>query len=295
MQTIISSDSIDMRAKILSKCDEKELQKASLDHIHIGGRPPPIVLIVGPCRTGTTALSNVLIRSGLHGYMQPIKSMRRAIEEGDIPVDFSVEDGHAPIISKETLGAKTAAEFFDPLKTLIAAGYPKESIHLIGMMREPRATLGSWVKMWGKILFDGFTKSFNMTQEIMDNAEGSGIASITHYVHEAISTAPPAVVIGKLLDRLEGYGCEVRDRSDRAVDWREGSVFGDQNKAVTFFDKPPDKFIEGVRTYGGYQYRSLIPNLSPLHDAALRSEGLYSKYNEFASKCERDLGLDILE
>ena len=183
--------------------DQEKSFEGTLDRIHIPENPPNLVLIAGPCRSGTTALGNVFAHAGYITYMQPIKSIRRAIEEGtDVP-EFNVEEGQKTIVSKETYGAKTESEYFDPVNILIKAGYPKERIHLIAMMREPASTLTSWSWMWDEVLIEGFIRSYNQTDAVLKNARSLGI-STTSYVHEVIRDNSSVLVIEKLFNRIFG-------------------------------------------------------------------------------------------
>lgn len=277
-----------MKQKILKTNRSQEIDKVVLRHIHVPANPPELILVVGPCRTGTTALGNVFARLGLISYMQPIKSMRRAVEEGAPIVDWTIDKEAKVVFSKETLGAKTEAEFFDPVAELLKVGYPAKKIHLIGTCREPRATLGSWVQMWGNVPMSGFVESYKLIEKIMKRSQKLGVRT-THYVQEAIGTNNPDLVLDRLFKRssLKAGG--------HAADWKGGAVFGQDDSKAVFFDRPPDRFVAGVKESQSYHFKLLISQLTAGQDAALRKEGIYEIYSRFAKKCEEDLGITILE
>src|SRR3989344_735260 len=91
--------------------------------------PPRLIVIVGPCRTGTTALANVFSKAGLTVYMQPVKSAGRAKESKQEIIPWRMKEEYIAVV-KETLGAKIEAEFFDPVEILLNLGYPKEKLIL---------------------------------------------------------------------------------------------------------------------------------------------------------------------
>ncbi|MFH1967912.1 MAG: hypothetical protein ABIJ84_00830, partial [bacterium] len=53
-------------------------------------QPPKLILICGPCRVGTTALSVVFAGAGIEAHMQPIKSARRARQTGEDVVSWNI-------------------------------------------------------------------------------------------------------------------------------------------------------------------------------------------------------------
>lgn len=261
--------------------------EGELDRIHIPDNPPSLILIAGPCRSGTTALGNVFAHAGYISYMQPIKSIRRAIEEGTEVPEFKIDASQTVIVSKETFGAKTESEYFDPVEILLKAGYPKEKIHLIMMMREPASTLTSWTWMWDEVLMDGFIRSYRESDGILRNAKALGVAT-TSYVHEAIRDNSSGLVVERLFNRTFG-NVEVANSS---VDWSKGPNF-ESDKKVRFFDEPPERFVHAVKTWGGYEYRALKSELLLNEVVKLKEEGIFKIYNDFLQRCKLDLGIDI--
>lgn len=276
-----------MDKDIGSKISRNEFEEV-FRHISIPRNPPHMVLIAGPCRVGTTALSNVYARTGFESYMQPIKSMRRAIEESENIIDFRISDRQPVVLAKETFGVMTESEFFDPIDILVNAGYPKEKISLIAIMREPERTLTSWTWMWDKVPAKGFIRAYQDTLSMVYGAEKMGI-STTHYVHEAIKDNNPEIVVDRLFDRTLPRGLNSRASS---VNWAIGDNFDSLNE-VKFFDEPPERFIHAVKTWGSYQYRELVPDLTEKQKEYLSMNKVYEIYNLFRSRCQNDLDIQI--
>jgi hypothetical protein len=268
---------------------ETYLRKQTLENITIPKNPPSLVLIVGPCRVGTTALSNVFARAGCKAYMQPIKSMRRALENQEKVVAWNITSGQPLVVSKETLGVKTEAEFFNPMEILLQAGYPPERLHLIPIIREPETALTSWIRMWGEVSIQRFAQAYQMTAAIKDLAQITGI-TVTPYVHEAIRASSSKTVVEKLFTRIQANSL---DSSRNLVDWSNGAIFGEPGSRIVFFDNPPPRFIEGVRERGGYLYQYLTPQLSLKQKDMLAEMGVSKIYEEFTRECEETLGITI--
>lgn len=296
---LVPEEVVDMLSPILSARRAENLASVARDHIQIPDNPPKMVLIVGPSRTGTTALSNVFARLGVPAYMQPIKSMRRAVDMAENVINWEVDRYASLVVSKETLGPRTEAEFFDPAEELLKIGYPEDKIYIIGVLREPRATLASWVSMWGKVPMQGLIKSYQLIDHILSNAQRRG-EKVTYYVHEAISANDPGVVTGKLFERVgisivENVHLPREERLSDFVDWRSGPIFGESGSNIIFFDSPPGRFIKGVKEGKGYHFRYLVAELTEGQEKALRENGIYEIYKKFASECERNLQIPILE
>jgi hypothetical protein len=276
-----------MRKDVTKKIGMKEFDQV-FNHIHVPKDPPYMVLIAGPCRVGTTALCNALARTGITSYMQPIKSIRRAIESGEAIVDWEISSKDEIVASKETFGSRTESEFFDPVKILLDAGYPRDRISLVAIMREPERTLTSWTWMWEEVLMSRFIRAYIDTLEMVRCAEDKGTFT-TCYVHEAIRDNDALLIVNNILSRVLPFE---RDVSQKSVDWSSGENF-DNSASVRFFDKPPERFVHAIKTWGGYQYRELIPDLTYDQKEALSKNGVYQIYDVFRERCQRELGIRI--
>jgi len=277
-----------MTKKVDNRITESEFNGV-LSRLHFPKNPPQLIIVAGPCRVGSTALSNVFARRGLVSYMQPIKSIRREIEEGLGTTEWRVNNSEQIVLSKETFGARSESEFFDPVDILLRAGYPKDKIHLIGIIREPESTLTSWTWMWNEVLMEGFIRAYQDTLEMMTRSERLGIET-TYYVHEAIRDNDPGLVVNSLFKRVLPE--DLRSETGSVVKWENGPNF-DQASEVKFFDSPPERFVHAVKTWGGYKFKDLVPELTKEQVRVLEKEGVNKVYDEFRSNCQRNLGIKI--
>lgn len=260
------------------------------DIVLVGKDLPRLILLCGPCRTGTTALSNVFVRAGIEAHMQPIKSMRRAKSDGGEVVQWTIANNPSGVIfSKETFGERDPSEFFDPVSDLLNVGYPAGKIEVILILRDPRQTLTSWKRMWNDVEVGNLKKAFLLTEDIRQLCISSGIHHSV-MVHEAIRDNRSEVVAARLFHKLG-----LVDSAGRFIDWQEAPRFGDQdpgNDHLKFYDAPPEKFIDGVRNRGGYKYEDLsVPEQNVIECQA--HPELFATYELFRGLCEYNLDVTI--
>lgn len=255
--------------------------------------PPTMAIIIGPCRVGTTALANVFAKAGIIAYMQPIKSALRAKETGKTIKPFKIDSATDFILVKETLGAHTPTEFFNPINILLKLGYPKKKLILIPMLRTPNKVLPSWREMWTEFELDNFLKSYLLTSEIKKTAQNNKI-KVLPYLHEIIKDNKASEVIKKLFNKLglENYQVE------KNINWENDPRFGEEKaekSKLNFFDVPPEKFIKEVKNWGKYEYREEpYLHLKKGDSNYLSKNNEIGKiYEEFRKECEEIYGLKI--
>lgn len=246
---------------------------------------PELILLCGPCRSGTTALSNIFVQAGIESHMQPLKSIRRAKAIGEqIPI-WELTGKNSIIHSKETFGEKEESEFFNPVEILLDLGYPAEKLKVIVMLRDPAQILTSWERLYGEsVKRENLARAFSLTDKVRTFCKSNGIKTIP-YVHEAIKYNHPRLVASRLFKKLE------LAFSDNFVNWQEKPKFGDKNRSnshLHFYDSPPEKFIEGVRDWGGYTYRRY--NITSSNH--LPTE-MHQIYESFRKECSLSLNLQI--
>ena len=251
---------------------------------------PRIIVICGPTRTGTTALSHTFIRAGLESHMQPIKSILRALEDNhEAPIWRLNGNPDRTILTKETMGAKHDSEYFNPIEILVDLGYPPDLILPILMVRDPAQTFSSWQELWGDFSGNRFIQAYHQMMLIRHYCDQHGIRYLS-FVHESIRANPADLVTGQVFKF-----CQVEHSPREVIDWHQAPKFGDDdpgNAHLYFYDEPPEKFIAGVRNWGGYTFRE-----RPVSDEALAfvaaNDGLSLVYSTFAGHCERDLSITI--
>ena len=103
----------------------------------------PTVLIVSPCRSGSTALLTGLSLVADRAYFQPFKTaLRRKIEGLSSPVALSLS---GLTVIKETFGPYLDDEVsYDPLGLLLGYGVRPERLRVIALLRDPAACSASW-------------------------------------------------------------------------------------------------------------------------------------------------------
>jgi len=243
--------------------------------------PPKLILICGPCRVGTTALSNVFAKAGIESHMQPIKSARRAKADGEESIPWRIGTKREEFAAvKETFGPKTEAEFFNPLEILLSNGYPKERLIVIPIVRNPNQALASWKRMWGKVELGRFAYTYELTFKIMEEAEKNGILTIP-YVHEIIKDQEPSAIVKKLF-KLVGLP------SNHLTNNSWGEFKGSEN--VFFYDDPPERFVSGIKERGKYEYKDLAFSEEDrkLVESAPQLEVIYGIFRKL---CESRLAL----
>lgn len=250
---------------------------------------PKIILICGPARTGTTALSHVFIRAGVKSHMQPIKSILRALDGGEPSPQWHIKESSNSILSKETLGIRLACEYFNPVKILVDLGYPPQQIMPILIVRDPLQTFASWQGLWGSASLEQFVLSFQKIAEIREYCQQAGMRYLS-FVHESIKRNSSDGIIEKLLQQ-----CGISARLQEVMDWHNAPKFGDddpKNAHVFFYDSPPEKFIAGVRNWGGYTYQErVIPPELGTYAPELAEP--YRIYWSFLESCERDFAIVV--
>lgn len=251
---------------------------------------PRIIIVCGPARSGTTALSHIFIRANIESHMQPIKSNLRAlVNDESAPVWQFNGNPERVILSKETLGPR-GYELFNPVEMLVSLGYPRERILPILIARDPCQTLASWLDLWDNAIEMGnFVLAYRKIMEIAEYCDAQNIGYIS-FAHDSIKNNPPNSIIENLLAR-----CGVSARLEDVIDWSGGPKFGPDdhgNPRLFFYDKPPKKFIDGVRNWGGYIYKERPVSQHVLLFVAQHPD-ITRIYRIFVQKCERDFGIVI--
>lgn len=239
------------RSAIPEAALEHLMYDATLKHLNLpnvdGDGLPQVIIIAGPCRTGTGALATALNRSEIvrAAHIQPHKTVRRntysliltgqAINYERLTLD--IEPGPHFEVVKETLGPKTPAEFFNPLLPLIKAGYPPRKLTFVPTFRDPLETFDSTVRMWGMdyITPASVNRSFIWTAQVVEMARKVGIP-VVPYVLELLKNHQSRTVM-EALSPLVGVPYQ-----DKLVEWGENDAY----ETTVSYEIPPHKFIDGA-------------------------------------------------
>ena len=166
-----------------------------------------LYLLIGLCRSNTTPLSYLFALLGMLAYMQPLKSIARALEEaGKLPywrIKYSRVNGSQMAISKETIGLQTLGEYLNFLREMLELGYPKEMLNLILTVRRPDDVLSSWLKVWGdeKVAVSNLLEAYRLLLEIINLADREQIP-VSIMVYESLRDFDPKLVIQLLFGHL---------------------------------------------------------------------------------------------
>ncbi len=247
---------------------------------------PNIFIICGPCRSGTTAFANNFVIAGIESHMQPIKSILREqlLDKPTIPNQILFQDKNIVLV-KETFGAEKELELFNPIQILIEAGYPATKINVVGMVREPIATYNSWERLWGEVNKDIFEGSYRLMTNIKQYCAQNDVTYLS-YVPEIIAHNNPSVVL-QAVSNFFNFSLSLKI----ITKWKNQPKFGDQDNQLNhlhFYDKPPKKFIEGVRNWGGYVYRDTVVRCD-----YIVPEIAFAVYKEHQIECEKKLHMKV--
>lgn len=178
---------------------------------------PNIVLIVAPCRSGTSTLLKAFSASADMAYYQPIKSILR---NGRPKLLISKKE--KTIVIKETLGPWRMEEsIMNPLTLLLDAGVPKEKIILIPLLREPIEAYDSWLKYAIGTNTKLFIAAFDKTLKIYEEALKLGITSLP-LAYDLYKR--PRILIKSLFSKT---GLKFKESSVR---WKEKNYISDKIK-----------------------------------------------------------------
>jgi hypothetical protein len=281
---------------------ELQMYQAVLEHIKLPDvndhELPQIIIVAGPCRTGTGALATALNRSEIVrvAHIQPHKTVRRntySLILTDQEINYkrltlNIEPGNHVEVIKETLGPKTSAEFFNLLLPLLRAGYPSEKLIFVPTFRDPLETFDSTVRMWGLnyITPDSINQSFVWTMQVMEMAKEVGIP-VVPYVLELLRDYQPGAVMEALFPMV---GVPYQEE---LVKWGENDAY---EKTITY-EIPPLKFIEGSVNLkrggrGGLVWKPLQMVLAPEEQREIQPQlsPAYAIYEEVFTEAKMVLG-----
>jgi len=136
-------------------------------NINILGTPENVILILSPCRSGSSALLNAFAMAGFTSTFQPLKaSIRRSVLGDKTPVDIEINS--STLVIKETLGPYFPEEVhYNPLKTLTDK-FNVKNLALITLLRNPDDCYNSWEKSFGnKSGYSFSTDLFNQAYQVV--------------------------------------------------------------------------------------------------------------------------------
>lgn len=267
--------------------------------ISIPDPPPRIILLVGPCRSGTTVNLLVFRGAGITPVNNPIKTaLQRELQQQAGKIVIPQTD--SPLLIKESLGSFSATEStYNPLRVLELAGYPLERIDVITTMREPLSTFSSWVKTYGdkialETLLTHFTHAFRSVYSLFSDSHSQGLRT-TAFVYEALRDHSPRYVISSLFRRLD-----ISYTDNAITGWEQFVPFGpwtQEGSGIVFFAKPD--LYSRPHTEKVSQYRELkyfagnTQNLTASQIQQINEGPVPALYVEMKNIASMDLHLSI--
>lgn len=296
-----------MNQDILKYLDpyQKKFDITSYDiakRIHFSGQIPSTILMISPCRSGSTSYLRVFSASGIESHYQPIKAILRSLMQNG-EWEFCVPD-RCDLFIKETLGPYTRLEStLEPLKILLEAGYPVDKIRIICLARDPLSTLASWLNMFSHnrektTLFKNFILAYKSIQQLQEDAQALGI-SVYCYVHEAIRDNNPSLVIRTLFEKLG-----ITFTPQAIGGWQSLPQFGSPESRVIFSMEPliywGNEFHLSITNAQALQYipknRKIPEDLICFNwQETMLENKIWDIYNNIREECIKWLDLPIEE
>lgn len=195
---------------------------------------PRIILLYGPCRSGTTALFKSFSEVVPVSYYQPIKNIMRYGEP-----QFFIENV-STIFVKETIGPWRDLECsYNPWSILLEAGVPIEKLSLIPILREPIKTYDSWLRTFDNVKIDNFLQSYTNFLDTYELAKEMNI-EVNPIYYEKLKW-DPNMMMRELIEKLN------LDYQESVVDWSgDNSKISDTARISQKLQR--DRIKEIVRT-----------------------------------------------
>ena len=267
------------------------------DHKNI----PDIILTIGPCRSGTTALLRLFGATGIKSYYQPIKTILRWLlldEDKEMTHTWEIPKSSL-IYLKETLGPYTFAESkLNPLTVLsgvLDEDTMKRKIHVLIMGREPSDTWYSWKTYFAnenitiETLFENFNHAYKTVEEIRQEAIKNSM-KVMHFVYEA--SQYPEVAVASLFKRL---GIE---NPPVLYGWNNLPEMGTEGSNIFLPDESQPFIVEGIhdkiKNADSLRfYRSKGNELSEKEKNGIMKVNLYDIYSIWRTQTQIDLNVAI--
>lgn len=204
--------------------------------------PEQVVLMISPCRSGSTVMLRVFGYAGFAAFFQPIKNALRWREMGQ-ERPWSPPTGAGPVFIKETFGPFAAFETaFDPLAELIDAGVPIAKIRLVVLLRDPGHVWASWRSLWPETsTLELLMQSYQACLGCVATAQRLGVP-VQKLDYEAC-VEDPAMALGGLFSSL---GLPAPDAA--LCDWPGRPGYGTPGSGVVLPVEPAPYITPGAHT-----------------------------------------------
>lgn len=255
-----------------------------------------LIVSISPCRSGTTVMLRVFGAAGVPAHFQPLKNILRwKIQRGEW--HWAIPTAHPIVYVKETLGPYTALESsFNPLESLLLAGFPPEKLHVLIYGRAPLQTWASWYKWWrGKTSVQNFILAYQTTHHIFQFAQQEKLHTVT-LLYEAFRDNDEEDVLEKLLTKFS-----ISYTAYAARKWHSLPLFGHPDSNIYLPEEPPifitphihDSVYQAEEFIYGPTPPEQLARLPQEHLQAIATAGLFDLYEIWRINCQADLELSI--
>jgi len=198
------------------------------------------MLMISPCRSGSTVMLRVFGYGGAAAYFQPIKNALRWGHLGENRPWIPPNDG-GPVFIKETFGPFHRFETaFDPVQELIISGLAPDRLRLVVLLRDPGMVWVSWRTVWPQSArMELLAQSYRACLSCVATARQSGIP-VVQLKYEA-SARDPGQTLSPLFSEM-GLG-----QAEKALrDWPIRPAFGAAGSGVFLPKEPADYITQGA-------------------------------------------------
>ena len=203
-------------------------------------QPATVVLMVSPCRSGSTVMLRIFGYSGFAAFFQPIKNALRWRYMGQ-ERPWRAPETTGPVFVKETFGPFEDAETqFNPLRELIRAGVPADRLKLVVLLREPSLVWSSWRSLWGEdTRIELLAEAYHACLDTVAAAQALGVGFET--LDYAACCANPHAILGSLMQR---FGHELP--LDAVSGWENRPGYGAPGSGVHLPCEPEPYITHGA-------------------------------------------------
>ncbi len=257
---------------------------------------PGIILVISPCRSGSTILLRVFSALGVESHFQPMKTaLRWSLLGHDRHWSIQPNSG-TRIMVKETLGPFVDAGCsFNPLQVLLEAGFPRAKLHVVILARDPLRTWASWYRFWPhRAPVANMIMSFRTTRQIQEQTKALGIAS-TCLVYDVFRDHPAESVFMRLCQRLD------LEYSPLAIQgWEALPGFGEPGSNIVLPEEP-EQFVtpgihDGVKKATRFAYadnEQALAAIRPSDLEAIARSDLAAIYESWCTESADHLQLQV--
>jgi len=272
---------------------------------------PRLLLIMSPCRCGSTALARAFASAGSRVYYQPLKTILRYGLVGET-VRWAVpaSGAHDHLVVKETFGPYLREECeLDPVGALLDAGVPPERVTVVALLRDPLAVYASWRQWWPDATLDLLVAAFDNAGRRAAEASARGVA-VRRCVLEGAAADPEAFLRAVFAACGRPFGPEAVDWSatggETRLEWTATAdgMIPNASRSRIIMPRQPERFGAGGVQLVIHDALARAPSfqVTPRPTAAippsvvsrLHAEGVFAWYETFRRESAAETTLAVV-